>query len=422
MDLRNKTVTIIGFARSGMAAAELVCHFGGKVKISEAAPEDAFKAVIQDWPLRNHVTMEFNGHSRAFIEDSDIVVLSPGVRMDAPPVKWAKAKGIRVIAEIELAWHFCHQPVVAVTGSNGKTTVSTLIAKVLEAGGKKVILCGNIGSPFSKFIGNLKDKDSDVVVLEASSFQLESIVDFRPDVAVFLNFCQNHLDRHKDIEEYFNVKKRIFVNQKNDDYAVLNYEDRRVKELASSLNAMISFFNPPGIYQRIPIRNPNYLAALEVGRIFGVPLEVCLDVFKEFKGVEHRLEWVRELNGVDFINDSKATTAQAAMWALQSLEKPMIMICGGRDKNIDFSIVRELAKKKVKKMFVIGEAKAKLRKAFGDTIAVEECDRLEDAVFRANEYAVLGDCIILSPMCASFDMFPNFEERGRIFKEIVRKL
>ncbi len=417
MDLNNKRVAVVGLAKSGMAVAELIQRVGGKVKISEKASADSVAAFIKDWPLKNKVGLECGGHTQKFIENSDLVVLSPGVRIDAEPVLWAKAKGIPVIGEIELAWSFCPLEVIAVTGSNGKTTVATLIAKVLERGGKKVCLCGNIGSPFSKHAMGLEGFDA--VVLEVSSFHLESIVDFRPHVAVLLNFSQNHLDRHKDLEEYFTAKKRIFLNQRNDDYAVLNYEDPMVRSVASGINAIISYFNPPGINRRVEIRNPNQLAAMEVGRIYGVSPETCLQVFGEFKGVEHRLEWVRTKEGIDFINDSKATTAEAGRWALSSIQRPIVMICGGRDKNIDFSVLRDLVKSKVKKMFVIGEAKDKLTKAFGDVVAVGECGSLKDAVEAAKAFAAKGDCVVFSPMCASFDMFKNFEERGKVFKEIV---
>lgn len=420
MDIKNKNITVVGFAKSGMAVAELIHRFQGKVRISEAKPREAFEALLSGWALKDKAVMEFGGHTEKFIEGSDLIVLSPGVRIDAKPAGWARAKNIPVIGEIELAWRFCSKPVIAVTGSNGKTTVSTLIAKVLEKGGMKVCLCGNIGSPFSKHIPDLSQKD--IVVLEVSSFQLESIVDFRPHVAVFTNFSQNHLDRHKDLQEYFDAKKRIFLNQKNDDYAILNYEDVRIRKVASGLNAIISYFNPPGIHARAGMTNPNFLAAMEVGRIFGVSLEQCRDVFREFKGVEHRLELVRSLNGINFINDSKATTAEAARWALTSTEKPIIMICGGRDKNIDFSVLNDLVKEKVKKMVVIGEAKDKLKNTFQNIVAVEESDTLESAVLLARKNAAKGDSVILSPMCTSFDMFANFEERGKVFKDIVSRL
>ncbi len=420
MDLKNKKVTVVGFQRSGMAVCELVLEKGGVPRVSETKSQDVFKEDLAHWPLAAKTEFEFGGHTQAFIKNSDFIVLSPGVRIDALPVEWARAEHIPVIGEIELAWRFCPCPVVAVTGSNGKTTVSTLIAKILEAGGRRVCLCGNIGSPFSKYIGDLTQ--GDIVVLEVSSFQLESIVHFRPHVAVFTNFSQNHLDRHKDIKEYFDSKARIFMNQTNGDFAVLNYENETIRQLASKLNSVISYFNPPGIYARTSLSNPNHLAALEAGRILGVPMEICLDVFKKFKGVEHRLEFVRSLDGIDFINDSKSTTVESGRWALERSEKPVVMICGGRDKNADFSFLKSLVKTKVKAMIVIGEAREKLRRAFENDVDLRECQSLEAAVVLAKTTAKKGDCVLFSPMCASFDMFKNFEDRGRCFKEIVSKL
>jgi len=420
MDLTNKKVTILGARRSGVAVANLVSRLKGRPKISDSGPADLSKKDLEKLISPKNVVMEWGGHTKSFVEDSDLVVLSPGVRIDAQPVCWARAKKIPVMGEIELAWRFCPKPVIALTGSNGKTTVVTLIARILQEAGKKVSLCGNVGIPFCEEVLNLQDKD--LVVLEISSFQLESIIDFRPHVAVILNFSQNHLDRHKDLNEYFEAKRRIFLNQRPGDYAVLNYEEPYLRNLGPRLKAKVLYFNSPEVLAQTPLCNPNQLAAIRVAKIFGVNPDVVAKVFAEFTGVEHRLEWVRTLEGVHFINDSKATTAEAGRWAMESFDQPIIMICGGRDKNIDFSLLRELAGKKVKKMLVIGEARDKLKKAFSDVVTVEECRTLGDAVSRARKSASAGDRVVLSPMCASFDMFLNFEERGRVFKKIVQEL
>lgn len=420
MDLTNKKVTILGARRSGIAVANLVSRLKGIPKISDNGSGDASQKDLEKLIFPQNVVMEWGGHTRDFIEDSDFVILSPGVRIDAEPIRWARAQKIPVMGEIELAWRFCSKPVIAVTGSNGKTTVVTLIARILQEAGKKVSLCGNVGIPFCEEVLNLEDKD--FVVLEISSFQLESIIDFPPHVAVILNFSQNHLDRHKDLNEYFDAKKRIFLNQGSGDYAVLNYEEPRLRNLAPQLKAKVLYFNSPDVLKETSFRNPNQLAAVRVAKIFGVNPDVAVKVFAEFTGVEHRLEWVRTLEGVHFINDSKATTAEAGRWAMESFEEPLIMICGGRDKNIDFFSLRELARKKVKKMIVIGEARDKFKKAFGDVVTVEESETLEEAVSKARKNAASGDRVVLSPMCASFDMFSNFEERGRVFKKIVGEL
>jgi UDP-N-acetylmuramoylalanine--D-glutamate ligase len=437
MDITGKKVSIVGGQRSGMALARMVVRRKGRAGISEQGPEGSLSREFMGWASDHGVAVEYGGHTRGFIQDSDFVVLSPGVRFDAPPVLWAQAANIPVLGEIEFAAQFCPKPVVAVTGSNGKTTVSTLITRVIRKAGCRACLCGNVGAPFSDFVLDLEE--TDYVVLEISSFQLESVLDpsspfrtalpggagsirgFKPHVAVILNFSQNHLDRHKDLDEYFDAKKKIFLNQGPEDFLVLNYQDPRLRPLPAETKSRAVFFNAPSD-RADDIVNPNFRAVARVARALGIDERCYREVFKEFGGVEHRLEKVRELNGVDFVNDSKATTAQAALWALESIHKPVVMICGGRDKNIDFSVLAGPVKRKVKRMFVIGEARPKIRAAFDALTGLEECAGLEEAVVKAKQSAVAGDCVLLSPMCASFDMFKDYEERGRVFKEIVSRL
>ena len=436
MDIQGKKVTIIGGMRSGMALARLVTDLNGAARISEKNGEESFPREFLDWAAGNGIAIETGGHSRAFIEESDLVVLSPGVWINALQVQWAKAKGILVLGEIEFAFQFCAKPVIAVTGSNGKTTVSTLIADMLRHAGYNARLCGNVGFPFSDFV--LRLDAVDYVVLEVSSFQLESLLDpisdgrdhdpadmwhvkgFKPHIALILNFNENHLDRHKDLEEYLAAKKKIFLNQDEGDYLVLNEAQPEIRALASQAKSRAVYFKAPAGDPLIT--NPNYSAAMAVGKILNVSTKACQDVFKGFKGVEHRLERVRRFNGVEYINDSKATTAQSALWALENIRQPIVMICGGRDKNIEFSVLAGPVRQKVKKMLVIGEARAKIRRAFEGLVDLEECDGLEQAVGKARQSACEGDCVLLSPMCASFDMFKDFEERGRVFKDIVGRL
>jgi len=237
-----------------------------------------------------------------------------------------------------------------------------------------------------------------------------------------LNVSQNHLDRHKDIQEYFNAKKKIFMNQDSRDFAILNDQDERCQGLASQLKSQTLYFNSSEGRHLLDKGNPNFSVVLEVARILDISDDVCRQVFDEFKGVEHRLEWIRSVDGVDFINDSKATTAEASGWALRHIDQPVVMISGGKDKNIDFSVISDLVKKKVRKMIVFGEAREKIKKSFDGLVSIEECNRLEDAVVKAKENALEGDCVVLSPMCASFDMFTDFEERGKVYKEIVNQL
>ncbi len=420
LELTHKKVTVLGAKRSGLAVAQMVGQLRGLPKISDAGPEASIRSDVAAVMQHVEYQLESGAHTRPFIQDSDLVVLSPGVRLDAPAVKWAQEKNIPVMGEIEFAWRFCPKPVIAVTGSNGKTTTVTLIAKILEKAGKKVCLCGNVGSAFSQHIADFPKMD--YIVLEVSSFQLESIIEFKPAIAVFLNFSENHLDRHKDLAEYLTAKKRIFLNQGREEYAVLNAQDSVVASLAKDLKSQVRFFNSPEHIAQTAITNPNHLAALAVAEILGIPDSLCREVFKDFKGVEHRLEWVRSLQGVEYINDSKSTTAEATRWALLRSYRPLILICGGRDKNIDFSVLKSLVRQKVKKMIVIGEAREKLKKIFGSVVDVEEAGGLEPAVKRAQEAAREGDTVLLSPMCASFDMFDNYEHRGRVYKEIIHKL
>ncbi len=418
---KGKKVTVVGLARSGQAAAALLDKVGARVKISEKAPMESFPPEFQNWLKEKKISCEFQGHSQGFVEDSDLVVVSPGVRVDAPPLVWARGKGIPVWSEIELSSRLCPCPMIAVTGSNGKTTTVTLITEVLKAAGKNARLCGNVGFPFAQYVLDLSPRD--YAVLEISSFQLETIASFKPHVAVWTNFGQNHLDRHKDLDEYFQAKKRIFLNQDANDFAVLNARDQMVAALAGELKAKVFLFDYPGHSQEESIKNPNYLATAQVAKILGVPREVYQKVFAEFRGVEHRLERVRTLEGVVYINDSKDTTVESGRWALQNLDVPIVMICGGRDKNLDYTVLRDLAKKKVKAMVVIGEAREKLKKAFTGFVRVEDGGTdLGAAVDLARKLARPGDCVVLSPMCASFDMFKNYEERGRIFKKIVQDL
>lgn len=420
MDFSGKKITIIGTAKSGQSAARLLKRLQGLIKISEKAPEGSVSPDFLSWAKANAAATEFNGHTKEFIQDSDLVVLSPGVRIDAQPVFWAKEKGIPVWGEVELAYRLCDKPIIAVTGSNGKTTVVTLIAEILKRAGKTPCLCGNVGYPFADHV---LDKKYDSFVLEVSSFQMETIEKFKPKVAVLLNFSQNHLDRHKDLQEYFDAKKRIFLNQDKNDFAVLNAQDERVSGLSSTLKARVSFFNTLEQIKHTQIKNPNFLAAMEVARVLGISEKVCLDVFKNFKGVEHRLEKVRILAGVEYINDSKATTVEAGRWAIERTEHPIILLCGGRDKNLDFKGLTALLKQKVKTVVVFGEAREKLRNTFGPVVKTVVCDgNLNTAVETARSLASSGDCVLLSPMCTSFDMFKNFEERGKVFKEIVQQL
>jgi UDP-N-acetylmuramoylalanine--D-glutamate ligase len=418
MILQNKKITIFGLSRSGFESARLLYQLrnGIKIKVTEIRDDSQIRDNVNK--LGSSIDVEIGRHSENFIKDSDLIVLSPGIRTDLPILLWAKKRGIKIISEIELAYLMCPASIIAITGSNGKTTVTTLSSQILKFTGRRVHLCGNVGRPFTKEILNIK-KD-DLICLEVSSFQLETIDTFKPKVAVFLNFSPNHLDRYRNMKEYLLAKKKIFQNQDSKDWSVLNYEDKTLRNLSSEIKSQIVFFNNNEDEKYNKNFNSNHLATLAIGRIFGVKKEKCLEVFREFKGIEHRLEFVRDIDGIEFINDSKSTTIESAIWALKNINKPIIMIAGGKDKGGDFSSIKNLIRDKVKELIVIGEAKQKIKSAMNKDLRIKEASTLKDAVDIAYRDSLKGECILLSPMCASFDMFSDFQQRGEVFKEIVR--
>jgi UDP-N-acetylmuramoylalanine--D-glutamate ligase len=391
----------------------LLDDLGAKVSVtdkSSCATTQEYANKLKARPIE----IELGSHSQAFIKGTDLVVVSPGVDNHSLPVVWAESLRIPIISEIELAWVLCPATIIAVTGTNGKTTVATLVGRILEASGRRVFVCGNIGNPFSGQVNLMQPQD--FVSLEVSSFQLERIDKFKPKIAVMLNFSCNHLDRHKDIEDYLKAKKRIFLNQDKNDYLVLNKDDPILRGLAKEASAKLVYFNQSRNL------NPNYSAVMVVADILGIDKKIVLDVLANFKGVEHRLEYVGQLNGIEFINDSKATTVESTVWALDNIARPVILIAGGRDKGLDFRQLRSSLGKKVKSVILIGEAKEKIKQALADILSISEADSLPQAIKLAWSQAEKGDSILLSPMCASFDMFANFEERGNCFKQAVKEL
>mgnify|MGYP001559699003 CR=1 FL=1 len=413
---KDKKVVVIGLARSGIAAARLLREAGAEVFVTDSSSNDKLKEPAKD-SIRDGIKVELGGHTIDFIRDKDLVVVSPGVSDKSQAIIWANEFKIPIISEIELAWQNCSAKVIAVTGTNGKTTVTSLIAEVLKVSGKKSYALGNIGTPFSLEAVNLKP--TDFVSLEVSSFQLERIVKFKPQVALILNLTPDHLDRYKDMSEYLSAKKRVFLNQDQNDYLVLNYDDPALRALAKEAKARVVFFSSQDNPRNL---NPNQLAVMAVARVLGIAENTCGEVFRNFKGVEHRLEQVRVLKDIEFINDSKATNVDSAVWALRSTSRQAIMIAGGRDKNIDYGAISDLVKKKVKLLVLIGEAKEKIRSALGGIVPIKEALTLDEAVNLSYAQAKGGDCVLFSPMCSSFDMFKNYEHRGRVFKEIVNKL
>ncbi|MFH1458318.1 MAG: UDP-N-acetylmuramoyl-L-alanine--D-glutamate ligase [Candidatus Omnitrophota bacterium] len=410
---KNKKVVVVGLGRSGVACVNLLWDLGADVSVTDYKDDDSTRA--HRLKLKSKaIKAELGRHSQEFVIDKDLLIISPGVPSDASPILWAKQENTLIISEIEFAWSLCPGEIIAITGSNGKTTVTTLIGRILSSSGKQVFICGNIGNPFSQEVRRIREKD--FVTLEVSSFQLENIVTFKPKISVILNFTRNHLDRYKNMQEYLEAKKRIFENQDKFDYVVLNQDDPVLRDLAKETKARPIFFS------QTKELNPNQAAVVAVGSILGIDQESVLRVLRDFKGIEHRLEQVAEINHIRFINDSKATTADSALWALNNIQAPVILIAGGKDKGVDYGIILGQARQKVKEVILIGEAKEKIAQVLKDTLSIEEAGSLEEAVLKAYRKAVPGDSVLLSPMCSSFDMFSGYEERGNVFKKAVSSL
>ena len=413
---KNLKVTVVGLARSGMAAARLLKDSGALVSLTEKNNTPVLEKLAVQLKAEG-IGVELGFHSRSFVEGRDLIVISPGVQTDADPVKWARESGIEVISEIELAFSFCRALVIAITGTNGKTTTTTLIGEVIKASGAKVHVLGNIGTPFSSSVLSIRKED--IVSLEVSSFQLEAIKDFKPKIAVILNLTPDHLDRYKDVGEYLEAKKRIYLNQDKDDFLILNYGDNAVRKTAAEAKSKVVFFNKD---DREKDFDQNQMAVLAVAKALGIKRSICLDVFKKFKGVEHRMEFVRELDGIEFINDSKATNIDSTIWALKNIRKPAVLIAGGRDKGSDFESIKDLVKDKVREVVLAGEASDRIAAAWEGVVPICRVETFPEAVRVAYQKARPGDIVLFSPMCKSFDMFTDYEHRGRTFKEIVGKL
>lgn len=409
---KNKNITVVGLGRSGFACARLLYNIGAQVSVTEKSQDSRVMRYASELPLS--IKQELGRHSLEFIRGRDLIVTSPGVDEESQPLLWGRQFGIPVISEIECAWRLCPGRIVAATGTNGKTTTVTLIGRVLEAAGYKAFILGNIGNPFSAEVAKMQPRD--FVSLEVSSFQLETIRTFKPNLSVILNFSPDHLDRYSDVSEYLSAKSRIFMNQDESDYLVLNRSDPVVCDLAKRAKAKVVYFDSE-VYP-----NPNFAAASAVASILGIDVNLCAGVFRTFRGLPHRLERITEFRHRQFINDSKATNPDATAFALRNINRPVILIAGGRDKGFDFSLIEDLICRRVRALILLGEAKDKIKQVFQKRLPLREATDLTEAVAFAFEQSREGDCILLSPMCSSFDMFRDYEHRGESFKEAVRGL
>ncbi len=425
-------MTVVGLRRSGLAAAELLCRQGCRVRATDVRDTQELRTTRDSLSARGVEEIELGGHRERFIEGAEVIVVSPGVPESTGPVQWALERHLPILSEIELAFHFCPSPIIAATGTNGKSTVVTLIAELLQACGRPAIACGNLGIPFSSIIEQLSPQTTAVV--EVSSFQLLWCGRFRPRISILLNIGTNHLDRHCDIDAYVAAKARLFQRQTPSDWAVLNGCDPHAIAVGEQCHAQRVWFgdnrtNPPSL--RLAPATQRSLSAsaqavLQVGRLLGVADPLTWQVIRSFRGLEHRLEHVATTaRGVRFINDSKSTTPDSLLFALAQVHGDAVVIMGGRDKGLDFSRLRvPLRERRMRGIVLIGESRSRLHALLNGTAAppVVERETLDEAVRTALELAGPGTTILFSPASASFDMFRDFEERGRAFKAIVHNL
>ena len=452
MELNGKRVLVVGLGKSGVASALFLKAYGARVTVSDTKSGDDLRNEIP--VLLDHgITVETGGHGERTFQGQDLIVVSPGVPIDAPPLAQARSLGESVIGEIELAAQFLPGPIIAITGSNGKTTTTTLTGEIMAAGGFPTLVGGNIGTPAIS-LAERATRDS-VIVLEVSSFQLETIQTFRPKVSVVLNVTPDHLDRHRTFDAYVNAKARIFENQRGDDFTGLNADDPTCVSMAARTKAQVFWFSRQKEVERgawvregavlfrdsrgqreilqvsdIPLKGAhnleNVLAAVCAGALMGCAPEKIRQAVANFKAVEHRLEFVATIRGVDYYNDSKATNVDATIKALESFPANIHLILGGKDKGSDYSVLNDLLRQRVKRVYTIGAAAAKIESQIVSTKnggpELVHAETLENAIRKASTIAQPGDIVLLAPACASFDQFKNYEQRGGLFKEIVRSL
>jgi UDP-N-acetylmuramoylalanine--D-glutamate ligase len=446
-DIASMKVTVIGAARSGLAAARLLRSKGVRVFLSELSGADRYPEAAR-LLAEERIEHEFGGHSERLYA-ADLIVVSPGVPSDAPVLLEAERRGMPVISEIEIGAMFVDGPIIAVTGTNGKTTTTTLTGEICAASGRRTLLAGNIGFAFTDALRE-RGEDVDISVLEISSFQLDTCVTFHPTTAVITTITPDHLNRyHGSFEEYVASKQRIFMNQNSGDRLIYSVDNPVVEAAAKSASSQLF---PVSVTQRLKrggwrenghlvldvgygsemlarvedlqIRGAhnhmNVLMASLAARLEGIPMDVIRQTVISFRGVEHRLELVIELDGVVWVNDSKATNVDSVVTALQSYRQPVVLIAGGRDKGTPYDPMMELVKERVHTMVLIGEASDRMEAAFSRVTRVTRARDMQEAVNIARAAARPGDVAMLSPGCASFDMYDNFEHRGRVFKECVR--
>ena len=453
MDVRNKRVLVVGMARSGIAAAKLLAQKGAAVTINDMKPEEAFGGQLDELRALGCV-FALGAAPQACFDGQDMMIISPGIAWAKPFVQEALAAGIEVIGELELGARMSLGTLTAITGTNGKTTTTTLVGEFFRAAGRTTHVVGNIGYPITATAGI--STEDDVSVAEVSSYQCESIEEFHPHVGAVLNITEDHLARHGTMDVYVQMKRRIFARQTAEDFAVFNYDDATCRQMAEGLAAQIVWFSRKekvgaGAYvdggdvmlrlggeamrvcaaEEIYIPGPhnleNALAAVAIAGCMGVPCAVMADVLRTFRGVEHRIETVRVLNGVTWINDSKGTNVDSTLKAIDTMTRPTVLILGGSDKKTSFDPLAQaiVASKQIACCVLIGDTAAQIRESLeraGYTAMEEAGYDFDLCIEKCRALAQEGGCVLLSPACASFDMFKDYEDRGRIFKEKVMAL
>jgi len=445
--LEGKRALVVGLARTGIGVVRFLTEQRAQVMGTDIRSADElqeYRSAIRGLNVRT----ELGKHRMETFLSADLIVVSPGVPLNIEPIVAAREKGIEVISEIELACRFIGDPIIGVTGTNGKTTTTLLLGDMLKVSGKKVFVGGNVGNPLIDCAGGGK---WDYVVAEISSFQLEGIAEFRPHIALMLNITEDHLDRYPDYDEYIRAKFRLFLNQRGSDFALLNADDgiinarnpqikarKRYFSLTSPLRVGAFFDHDALIYRdpegnvegfelaRVSLRGihniENMLAAMAAAKICSCPKEAIQAALESFRGLPHRLEFVREVDGVSFYDDSKGTNVGSVVKSLRSFQQPVILIAGGKDKGGDYGPLKGIVTERVKRLILMGEARRRMAKALETSVPTTLADTLEEAVHRAFAESKHGDVVLLSPACSSFDMFRDYEERGNLFKEIVHQL
>ncbi len=445
-DLKGKEVLVVGLARTGFALAGFLSRMGAVVTVTDLRPAASIEGIET---LRDMgVSIENGVHNKDTFLSKELIVLSPGVPYALPILVKAREHEIEVISEIELACRFIDRPILVVTGTNGKTTVTTLLGRIFKDAGKNVFVCGNIGTPLIEYVD--RDEEADCIVAEISSFQLEGVSKFRPKVAILLNITEDHLDRHLSIKDYARTKFKVFENQGLGDTAIINVDDPVITSMVFNYRSDVIPFSSrrvldKGLYYqdgkvirlsdgnrevytltKMRLKgmhnNENIMAVIAAARAFDIEPKVIQYSIDTFDGLPHRMEVIETKNGVTYCNDSKSTNCGSLLRSLEAMSKPIILIAGGKDKGGDYGVLKHVIGEKVRLLILIGEASNKMKKSLKGTVETVLADTLEVAMEYASSNGMAGDTVLLSPGCSSFDMFSNFEERGDEFRRLVKAL